>query len=47
MDSRTIGTLIGGFAVKAAAAAFAIYVAYSVAVYVHDVFTKVQTALPM
>jgi hypothetical protein len=38
MDSRTIGTLISGFAVKAIGAGLAIYVAAQVYGYVSHVF---------
>lgn len=45
MDSRTIGQLIGGFAVKAAAVGFAIFVASTVGGYVYHVFTAVDAAM--
>jgi hypothetical protein len=45
MDSNTIAKLIGGFAVKAVAAGFAIYVAVTVGEYVHHVFTAVNVAM--
>lgn len=45
MDNRTIGMLFTGFAVKAAAAAAAIYVAVTVGEYVHHVFTAVNAGL--
>lgn len=45
MDSRTIGQLIGGFAVKAIAVGLAIYVATTVGGYVYHVFTAVNVAM--
>lgn len=45
MDSRTIGQLIGGFAVKAIAIGFALYVALTVGGYVYHVFTAVNVAM--
>jgi hypothetical protein len=45
MDSRTIGQLISGFAVKAIAAGLAIYVAVTVAHYVTHVFSAVNNGL--
>jgi hypothetical protein len=45
MDSRTIGQLIGGFAVKAIAAGFAIYVAVTAWSYVSHVFATVDAAM--
>jgi hypothetical protein len=45
MDSRTIGQLISGFAVKAMAAALALYVASEVAAYVTHVFGAVNSGL--
>lgn len=45
MDSRDIGLLIGGFAVKAMGAALAIYVAISVGEYIINVFSVVNTAM--
>jgi hypothetical protein len=45
MDNRTLGFLLTGFAVRAAAAAAAIYVAVTVGQYVYHVFTAVDTAL--
>lgn len=45
MDSRIIGQLLSGFAVKAAGAALAIYVAVQVADYVTHVFSAVNAGM--
>jgi hypothetical protein len=45
MDNRTLGLLISGLAVRAAAAAAAIYVALLVGHYVTHVFTAVNHSL--
>lgn len=45
MDNRIVASLITGFAVRAAAAAAAIYVAVTVGEYVHSVFTTVSHGL--
>lgn len=48
MDNNSIfARITAGFIVKAAGAAFAIYLAVQVASYVTEVFAKVGTALPL
>lgn len=45
MESRIIGQLLAGFAVKLAGAALAIYVACEVGAYVTHVFSAVNSGL--
>lgn len=45
-NSSILARLISGFAVRAAGAAAALYVAWQVTAYVTDVFGKVNAALP-